>query len=52
VVVVAGRGGSMQGTVTYLDCYLKSILGGGGTIQEKYSGKRLHNKQITTPDKI
>jgi hypothetical protein len=48
---LAGRDGSMQGTVIYLDCYLKSI-GWGVTIQEKYSSIRLYNKQIAIPNKI
>jgi hypothetical protein len=43
---LAGRGGSLQGTVIYLDCYLKSIGDErregrvGATIQEKYSSIR------------
>ncbi len=56
---LAGRGGcSLQGTVIYLDCYLKSIGDerregrvGGNHPRKIFQHIRLYNKQITTANK-
>jgi hypothetical protein len=47
-----GRGGSMQGAVIYLDCYLKSIWGGGNHPRKIFQHKIVQQTNTNTQQNL